>query len=149
MEMARIFKPEWRKRVPARCINCDVTFMAVEAEIKRGKGKCCSRGCASGLAAFSRDSAGSSNGNWRGGITKDAKRHYEERYPLKHRAHRLVTKALRQKRLFRKPCEACGDERSEAHHDNYHLPLCVRWLCREHHLEHHRQAKPGPQHLTL
>jgi len=35
------------------------------------------------------------------------------------------------------PCEICGCEKSEAHHDDYSRPLDVRWLCRVHHLMHH------------
>lgn len=42
--------------------------------------------------------------------------------------------------LERKPCEACGAERAEAHHDDYSKPLSVRWLCKRHHAEHHRQS---------
>ncbi len=38
--------------------------------------------------------------------------------------------------LIEQPCEVC-QEKAEMHHDNYDKPLDVRWLCREHHLEHH------------
>lgn len=41
--------------------------------------------------------------------------------------------------LIRKPCEICGKEKTDAHHDDYWQPLKVRWLCRKHHNEHHRQ----------
>src|SRR3990170_3242747 len=36
-----------------------------------------------------------------------------------------------------KPCEVCG-EAAEKHHQDYGKPLDVRWLCRIHHVEHHR-----------
>jgi len=35
------------------------------------------------------------------------------------------------------PCEICDSLKVEAHHDDYRKPYCVRWLCREHHLEYH------------
>lgn len=56
--------------------------------------------------------------------------------------------------LVRQPCEVCGQkperkswsglplneaETVVAHHDDYSKPLDVRWLCRQHHAEHHRR----------
>ena len=37
--------------------------------------------------------------------------------------------------LVPKPCEVCGDEKVEKHHDDYSKPLQVRWLCKQHHRE--------------
>lgn len=52
------------------------------------------------------------------------------RYPEKYRAHYLVRAAIRDGRLFKKPCENCGStERVQAHHEDYWKPLDVRWLC--------------------
>lgn len=39
--------------------------------------------------------------------------------------------------LIRKPCEICGETKVEAHHDDYHKPFDVRWLCIKHHNEFH------------
>jgi hypothetical protein len=50
-------------------------------------------------------------------------------------AYNAVQWALRTGRLVRQPCEVCGAEQTEAHHDDYDKPLQVRWLCRTHHVE--------------
>jgi hypothetical protein len=49
--------------------------------------------------------------------------------------------AIRRGDLVRKPCEVCGDSRTQAHHDDYEKPLDVRWSCRQHHVDLHTKAK--------
>jgi len=39
--------------------------------------------------------------------------------------------------LIKKPCELCGEEKVEAHHDDYSKPFEIRWLCIKHHHEFH------------
>jgi hypothetical protein len=56
----------------------------------------------------------------------------------KYRAHYATTNAVRDGRLRRQPCEVCGAEKSQAHHDDYSKPLEVRWLCSRHHRELHK-----------
>lgn len=44
--------------------------------------------------------------------------------------------------LIRQPCEICKtDINVEAHHDDYSKPIDVRWLCKLHHAEHHKNEK--------
>jgi hypothetical protein len=43
--------------------------------------------------------------------------------------------------LVRQPCEICGELKVEAHHDDYHKPFEVRWLCFIHHGEHHTMQR--------
>lgn len=51
----------------------------------------------------------------------------------------VTFKAIQQGLLVKKPCEVCGTtEKVEAHHDDYTKPLEVRWLCKTHHQEHHK-----------
>ena len=71
-----------------------------------------------------------------------AKRRYLERNPVKRAAHIAVSNALRDGQMHRSPCEVCGNPKAEAHHDDYSKPLDVRWLCREHHAEWHRNNTP-------
>jgi hypothetical protein len=49
------------------------------------------------------------------------------------KTYHMIRKGL----LIRQPCEACGALKVEAHHDDYNKPFDVRWLCGEHHREHH------------
>lgn len=53
------------------------------------------------------------------------------------RAHDRVLTAVLRGRLVKQPCEVCGSKDSCAHHDDYAKPLDVRWLCRNHHAQHH------------
>jgi hypothetical protein len=57
--------------------------------------------------------------------------------PLKVWARKATHSALNRGLLERKPCEVCGGEKSDAHHEDYRFPLQVRWLCRQHHMEAH------------
>jgi len=61
----------------------------------------------------------------------------------KRRAHWTVHNAIRDGRLMKEPCEVCGVEKTDAHHDDYSKPLEVRWLCRKHHGERHRKYLSG------
>lgn len=56
---------------------------------------------------------------------------------LKTQARSRVAYALKTGRLVRKPCEVCGEERVQAHHDDYTRQLEVRWFCQSHHQQHH------------
>lgn len=40
--------------------------------------------------------------------------------------------------LKRQSCTKCGIAKAEAHHPDYSKPLEVLWLCRKHHVEHHK-----------
>ena len=42
--------------------------------------------------------------------------------------------------LVPKPCESCGVTDVQAHHVDYSKPLDVRWLCRRHHMDIHRET---------
>ncbi len=64
---------------------------------------------------------------------------WSNRNPQKRAAHVIVGNAIRDGRLVRQPCEVCGNEKSEAHHDDYSKPLDVKWLCTRHHVERHKQ----------
>ena len=79
---------------------------------------------------------------------KLAKKEYQRRSRASHlgryRANTQVSNAVRDGRLERKPCEVCGNPKSEAHHDDYRKKLSVRWLCFRHHRHHHVQTCDRP-----
>ncbi len=61
---------------------------------------------------------------------------------FKQLAREMANKAVKAGRLTRKPCEVCGiNENIDAHHDDYARPLEVRWLCKPHHAEHHKNTQ--------
>ena len=76
--------------------------------------------------------------------TNRAKAAYRKRNPIKHKAHALVSRAIRSGKLFREPCEKCGEvEPIHAHHDDYAKPLNIRWLCSKHHSQWHKENGEG------
>jgi len=55
------------------------------------------------------------------------------------KAYSIVVKAKRNGKLIQQYCIECGNEKSQAHHEDYSKPLEVIWLCRKHHAELHRK----------
>lgn len=65
-----------------------------------------------------------------------------EKFPDETRAKSMVNHAIRDGKLARQPCEVCGTEPTQAHHDDYNYPLKVRWLCQTCHARWHRDNEP-------
>ena len=61
--------------------------------------------------------------------------------PKRYRAHLAVKNALSRGELTRKPCEFCGEVKSEGHHPDYERPCDVVWLCRKCHCQLHAQER--------
>lgn len=54
----------------------------------------------------------------------------------------ITGRAIKRGDLVRGYCEICHTHLEiEAHHDDYTKPLDVRWLCKKHHAEHHKNEK--------
>lgn len=47
--------------------------------------------------------------------------------------------AYRRGQIEKMPCQRCGSEDSEKHHEDYDKALLVEWLCRSCHLELHEE----------
>lgn len=67
--------------------------------------------------------------------TREYRRQRREKHPEKYAAEVAVRRAIEAGLLIRKPCEVCGDPKSEAHHLDYAHPLAIRWMCFKHHRE--------------
>lgn len=76
---------------------------------------------------------------WVSPAAKEGKKAWEKRNKIKKRAQGMVTRAILSGKLTREPCCICGDPKTEGHHDDYSKPLDVRWLCKKHHDEVHRE----------
>lgn len=127
------------------CKHCGVTVERQEL----GAGKVqrfCTNRCA-GLAAQAAGTfRGENNPRFAGWKSRDKvayRKRFQARYPEKASAHRAVAYALQRGTLVRGPCEACGAELAQAHHDDYSRKLDVRWLCRPCHRAWH-QANDRP-----
>ena len=117
------------------CKYCGNLFEARISEHKAGRAVYCSRKC----VTSGRDQYGPKNPKWLGGISlKEKGRRYRIKYPLKKTAHYMLTNAIRAGTVSRRPCETCGKQNAEAHHNDYNKPLVVRWLCKKHHIECHQ-----------
>ena len=54
-------------------------------------------------------------------------------------AHNAVARAIKNGSLVRESCKRCNEEKSEAHHENYDMPLDVVWLCSKCHKQRHKE----------
>lgn len=64
---------------------------------------------------------------------------WKQANPLACWAHAATHAALRRGLISRQPCQACGAEPTDAHHEDYHAPLQIVWLCSSCHKAVHRQ----------
>ncbi len=69
----------------------------------------------------------------------DRKRGHRTYDTFKERVRHQTFLAIERGDLTREPCEVCGAEKVDAHHDDYYQPMEVRWLCKKHHGEVHRR----------
>ncbi len=111
-------------------------FETPATEVRRGNGRFCSRLCQRSFQARLNASA------MKGDLSQAEmnRRSRSATPPEVIRAHHAVEHEIEMGRMFRGVCEICQAERVDAHHDDYSRPLSVRWLCRGHHLEHHRRT---------
>lgn len=62
-------------------------------------------------------------------LAREITKRWRSNNPLGYKAHTAVSNAVRDGKLFKKPCEICGDNKVHAHHKDYSKPLDIVWLC--------------------
>ena len=88
---------------------------------------------------YSKSEAGIKSGN-------KAKQLWIDRNPIKRNASIIARNAVRDGRLIKPSvCEVCESEPRilHGHHDDYALPLVVRWLCPACHTKWHKENGQG------
>ena len=48
---------------------------------------------------------------------------------------------LKRGKIIKQPCQKCGNEKSEMHHNDYNEPLKIIWVCRRCHLGLHNEVQ--------
>lgn len=79
-------------------------------------------------------------------VAREARR--RQRKTKAYKSRRAVRKAIKWGRLKRMPCEVCGEQNTHAHHDDHSKPLEVRFLCRIHHEELHRNLMQAKRDIS-
>lgn len=67
------------------------------------------------------------------------RKRYQEKYPHRIKANRLLNQAVKLGTIIKQSCETCGSPKAVAHHSDYTRPLDVLWLCDLHHKQWHRE----------
>jgi hypothetical protein len=66
---------------------------------------------------------------------------WNDQNPQARWAHAALESAIRRGLIEREPCEVCGAEPTDGHHEDYSKPMDVAWLCRLHHRQEHRRIR--------
>lgn len=124
-----------RTCIERNCVVCGKSFFAELGAINRGGGKYCSRKCY--YASPHLHKKGIDHPNYRDG-GRSAFARYKAKNQHKIDCRSETRKAIKRGDIIPKPCEVCG-AKAEIHHYDYSNCKHIRWLCRPHHLEAHKQ----------
>lgn len=121
------------------CDYCKTKFYEKPSHHKRKKRHFCSQMC---YSAFRRERLPKEEQHAYkgGGLPNSEKR-------KRRKARGDANHAIRDGKLIRKPCEACGRNDAQMHHHDYDKPFDVRWLCRRCHWDEHKIIYENPDLL--
>lgn len=115
-----------REGGPPVCINCGDT-------LHRKSEHYCSQDCQKKYKAKNAEAPGFLS-KWKIRKTKEEKDPLiKNRKRTRQRSHELLQKGI----IKRKPCVVCNSNNAIMHHEDYHNPYNVIWLCEMHHKEYH------------
>lgn len=69
-------------------------------------------------------------------------RHQYDKWRWEFYCRSVASMAVKNGEIKKTPCEMCGNEKVEGHHDDYNYPKQVRWLCTKCHKKWHRENEP-------
>lgn len=78
---------------------------------------------------------------WRKNQIRKNHKAYRLRNPQKNWCRAKTNNAIISGKIKRQPCEICGNQKSQAHHDDYSKPFHIRWLCRNCHRQLHQKLR--------
>ena len=55
----------------------------------------------------------------------------------KNQTNVIFGNAVKSGKIQRMPCQICGNEKAQGHHEDYSKPFDVVWLCARHHADRH------------
>ena len=73
---------------------------------------------------------------------------YRSKYKHKAIAHGRTNYAVSAGKITKKPCALCGNEKVQAHHEDYNKPLEVIWLCPSCHAKLHKYKRANKMEAT-
>lgn len=126
------------------CLKCDrwlpIESFGLRAQSKTDGHQSSCKDCQRAYIKAHQDYIAEYNRQWKQTPNgKESHRQAMIRSQKKHRekvqARWKVKEAIRTGRLVRLPCQFCGDQKSQAHHDDYDKPLDVVWVCHSCHIE--------------
>jgi hypothetical protein len=66
---------------------------------------------------------------------------WQKENPEQYKTTQIFNRAVLQGKIRRQPCQKCGAEKTDGHHEDYNNPLDVMWLCHKCHINYHHQKE--------
>jgi hypothetical protein len=79
--------------------------------------------------------------------TLETNKKYRENNKEAAYCHNIVNREIRKGKLIKQICENCGENNTQAHHDDYSKPLKIRWLCSKCHSNYHKNKRQNKEYV--